>query len=63
MVTGPSFNKLTCILAPNIPFSTFLTYFLHSFIKYSYNSFAILGSSAFTKLGLFPYLQSAYNVN
>ena len=54
IVTGPSFNKLTFISAPNIPFSTFISFLVHSSQKYSYSSSALSGLAASIKDGLFP---------
>ena len=63
IVTGPSFNNWTFISAPKIPFCTSRPYRAHSLQKYSYNGIASTGLAASIKLGLFPSLQSPYNVN
>ena len=49
--------------APNITLSTSPSSSFINFLKYSYNSLAISGFSAFIKLGLLPCEQSASNVN
>ena len=63
IVTGPSFNNWTFISAPKIPFCTSRPFRAHSLQKYSYNGIASSGLAASIKLGLFPSLQSPYNVN
>ena len=59
IVNGPSFSNSTFISAPNSPVSTTDTCFLHSWIMYSYNSFANSGFPAFVNDGRLPWLQSA----
>ena len=64
MVTGPSFNKLTLISAPNTPFSTFpIPFSRRRCEKYSYSLLAISGNADDVNEGLLPFLQSAQSVN
>ena len=62
IVTGPSFIKLTFISDANLPYlaSIFLD---NSSLKTSNKWFASLGSNAFSKDGLLPFLQFVYKEN
>src|SRR5690606_38571373 len=62
-VTGPSLVKDTCIIAPNMPVSTFTPWLRSSSLNRSYNLDAISGAAAAVKLGRRPFRQSPYRVN
>src|SRR5699024_9022115 len=58
IVTGPAFVKVTSIIPPNSPVSTCTPFSRTCALKLSYNSFALSGFAACTKLGRRPFFVS-----